>query len=110
MDVVLVDEQGQPIGVAPKNMVHTAETPLHLAFSCHVLNGDGEVLMTRRALSKKNLARGMDQFFLRSPHVRRKYHRRTNTPRTGGTRCHAREGKHRITRFQISCRRCQRCS
>lgn len=53
MDVVLVDEQGQPVGSAPKNIVHTAETPLHLAFSCHVLNGDGEVLMTRRALSKK---------------------------------------------------------
>lgn len=35
-------------------------------------------------LEQENLARGMDQFFLWSPHARRKYHRRTNTPRTGG--------------------------
>lgn len=32
--------------------MHTAETPLHLAFSCHVYNAEGLVLVTRRALSK----------------------------------------------------------
>lgn len=50
--VVLVDEDGNPIGTAPKDTVHTHETPLHLAFSCYVLNSDGHLLITRRALGK----------------------------------------------------------
>ncbi len=50
--VVLVDDDGQPIGVADKVAVHSTETPLHLAFSCHVYDGAGRVLVTRRALSK----------------------------------------------------------
>ena len=50
--VVLLDDAGQPIGVADKLLVHTQTTPLHLAFSCHVYNPDGHVLVTRRALSK----------------------------------------------------------
>lgn len=52
--VVLVDDDGTPIGTADKATVHTADTPLHLAFSCHVRRAsDGAWLMTRRALSKK---------------------------------------------------------
>jgi isopentenyl-diphosphate delta-isomerase len=50
--VVLVDDHGTPVGSAEKGVVHTAETPLHLAFSCHVYNPEGLVLVTRRALSK----------------------------------------------------------
>jgi isopentenyl-diphosphate delta-isomerase len=50
--VVLVDDAGTPIGTADKVAVHTADTPLHLAFSCHVYSPAGEVLVTRRALSK----------------------------------------------------------
>lgn len=50
--VVLVDDDGRDIGAADKATVHTAETPLHLAFSCHVYRPDGRVLVTRRALSK----------------------------------------------------------
>ncbi len=50
--VVLLDDAGNPIGVADKIAVHTADTALHLAFSCHVYNPAGEVLVTRRALSK----------------------------------------------------------
>jgi len=50
--VVLLDDAGTPIGVADKLGVHTADTALHLAFSCHVYNEDGLVLVTRRALSK----------------------------------------------------------
>jgi isopentenyl-diphosphate delta-isomerase len=51
--VVLLDESGEPIGTAPKSTVHGAETPLHLAFSCHLRDGDGRLLVTRRALSKR---------------------------------------------------------
>ncbi|KGJ82869.1 isopentenyl-diphosphate delta-isomerase [Cryobacterium roopkundense] len=51
--VVLLDEDGREIGTAPKYSVHSTDTPLHLAFSCHVFNSVGEVLVTRRALGKK---------------------------------------------------------
>jgi isopentenyl-diphosphate delta-isomerase len=51
--VVLVDEDGTVVGTAPKATVHTVDTPRHLAFSCHVTNAAGEILITRRALSKK---------------------------------------------------------
>lgn len=50
--VVLLDEAGTPSGTAPKAGVHTTDTPLHLAFSCHVLDEGGRVLVTRRALGK----------------------------------------------------------
>jgi len=50
--VVLVSDDGTPVGVADKIAVHTTETALHLAFSCHVFNERGEVLVTRRALEK----------------------------------------------------------
>ncbi len=50
--VVLLDDAGHPVGVADKLLVHTENTALHLAFSCHVYNPDGQVLVTRRALSK----------------------------------------------------------
>ena len=51
--VVLVDDEGRAIGTAPKSSVHGTDTALHLAFSCHVLNDQGQVLVTRRALDKK---------------------------------------------------------
>ncbi|MFB8387114.1 isopentenyl-diphosphate Delta-isomerase [Microbacterium sp. NPDC055910] len=51
--VVLLDDDGEAIGTAPKSSVHGTETALHLAFSCHVLNDEGQVLVTRRALDKK---------------------------------------------------------
>ncbi|MCR2812045.1 isopentenyl-diphosphate Delta-isomerase [Microbacterium sp. zg.Y1084] len=51
--VVLLDDDGREIGTAPKASVHGTDTALHLAFSCHVLNDEGQVLVTRRALDKK---------------------------------------------------------
>jgi isopentenyl-diphosphate delta-isomerase len=51
--VILLDEAGSPVGTAEKSDVHTTSTPLHLAFSCHIFNSEGKVLITRRALEKK---------------------------------------------------------
>lgn len=51
--VVLAGEDGNPVGTAEKSIIHTADTPLHFAFSCFLLNSEGQLLMTRRALSKK---------------------------------------------------------
>ena len=51
--VVLADSEGNAIGTAPKATVHTKDTPLHFAFSTYILNPRGELLVTRRALSKK---------------------------------------------------------
>jgi len=51
--VVLLDDSGRPIGETPKEAVHTQETPLHLAFSCYLLNDLGELLLTRRSPEKQ---------------------------------------------------------
>jgi isopentenyl-diphosphate delta-isomerase len=51
--VVLLDEERTPIGSELKHLVHSATTPLHLAFSCHVLNAAGQVLVSRRSLAKR---------------------------------------------------------
>ena len=51
--VVLTDVHGVAIGTAPKATVHTAVTPSHRAFSSFLFNAQGELLITKRALSKK---------------------------------------------------------
>lgn len=50
--IVLADEDGTPIGTAGKLSSHHADTPLHLAFSCYVFDGDGRFLVTRRSTGK----------------------------------------------------------
>ena len=52
--VVLLTEDGVPSGSADKERVHGERTPLHLAFSCHLSNRAGELLVTRRALGKRS--------------------------------------------------------
>lgn len=52
--VVLVDNDGVDIGAADRSSVHTAETPLHRAFSLYLMDEEGRLLLTRRALSKRS--------------------------------------------------------
>jgi isopentenyl-diphosphate delta-isomerase type 1 len=51
--IVLVDDNGTPVGVAPKLESHNAETKLHLAFSIFLFNSRGQVLLQQRAMTKK---------------------------------------------------------
>jgi isopentenyl-diphosphate delta-isomerase len=51
--VVLLDDNGEPCGSAPKAEVHHANTPRHLAFSCWVVDDLGRTLLTRRAATKR---------------------------------------------------------
>ena len=51
--IVLVDDQNRQIGVAEKLSSHHANTPLHRAFSCYVFNDKNQLLVSRRAESKK---------------------------------------------------------
>lgn len=50
--VVLLDEGGNPVGQHPKARVHHDDTPLHLAFSIFLFDGQGRTLFQRRALPK----------------------------------------------------------
>lgn len=51
--VVLLDAMGLPIGTMRKDRVHTADTPLHSAFSIFLFDGKGRMLVQQRAHSKK---------------------------------------------------------
>ena len=51
--VVLLDAAGRAIGTADKGRVHGSQTPRHLAFSAYLLTPEGDLLVTRRARSKR---------------------------------------------------------
>lgn len=51
--MVLLNEDGRPSGTLPKHLTHHGNTPLHLGFSCYVLDGAGRLLVTRRAVGKR---------------------------------------------------------
>ncbi len=50
--VVLVDKHNNELGTMPKATVHTANTPLHRAFSLFLFNDQGEVLLQQRSSKK----------------------------------------------------------
>ena len=50
--MILLDPTGRPRGTAPKRTVHGPDTPLHLGFSCHLVDRLGRVLVTQRAATK----------------------------------------------------------
>lgn len=52
-EIVLLSETDEAIGTAPKVPSHHADTPYHLAFSCFLVDTEGKVLITRRALGKR---------------------------------------------------------
>lgn len=52
--VVLIDENGYPIGSCSRSSVHGRTTPRHLGFSCWIIDTRGHLLMTRRGLNKRS--------------------------------------------------------
>lgn len=50
--IVLLSPAGEAIGRAPKLASHHLDTPLHLAFSCYLVDDAGQVLVTQRAQGK----------------------------------------------------------
>ena len=69
--VVLLDEWGTARGTIAKRDAHHASTPLHLAFSCYVVDAAGRVLLTRPRGDEEDLAIGVDQRVLRPSPCRR---------------------------------------
>jgi isopentenyl-diphosphate delta-isomerase len=53
MMIVLASAAGEPIATLPKPQVHTASTPVHLAFSVFVFDEGGRLLIQQRAWTKK---------------------------------------------------------
>ncbi|MBC2607127.1 isopentenyl-diphosphate Delta-isomerase [Pelagicoccus albus] len=54
--VVLLDDDYEQIGTLSKDIAHTGETPLHLAFSLFLFDSRGRLLVQQRARSKMTWA------------------------------------------------------
>ncbi|MFE9103180.1 isopentenyl-diphosphate Delta-isomerase [Actinomadura geliboluensis] len=52
-EIVLLNADDEAVGTAPKSSSHHENTPYHLAFSCYVVDTEGRVLITQRALDKR---------------------------------------------------------
>jgi isopentenyl-diphosphate delta-isomerase len=52
-EIVLLMADDEAVGTAPKSASHHRGTPYHLAFSCYVVDTEGRVLITQRALGKR---------------------------------------------------------
>jgi isopentenyl-diphosphate delta-isomerase len=52
-EIVLVNNQNEVLGTAPKISSHNANTPLHRAFSVFLFNKKGELLLQQRSRTKK---------------------------------------------------------
>ncbi len=52
VDLILVDNDDSEIGVSEKYAAHRHPTKLHRAFSVFILNGDGQMLIHKRAKEK----------------------------------------------------------
>ncbi|RFS82812.1 isopentenyl-diphosphate Delta-isomerase [Actinomadura spongiicola] len=52
-EIVLLNADDEAVGTAPKHASHHTDTPYHLAFSCYVVDTEGRVLITQRALGKR---------------------------------------------------------
>src|SRR5437868_11611011 len=52
-EIVLLNAEDEAVGTAPKAESHHRDTPYHLAFSCYVVDMEGRVLITQRALGKR---------------------------------------------------------
>lgn len=55
--IVLVDEQNNVLGTAPKLATHTHNTPLHRGFSVFLFNNQGQLLLQQRSSKKKTWPR-----------------------------------------------------
>lgn len=53
-EVELVDDEGNTVGTLDRAAVHGRVTPRHRAFSVYLVDEDGRVLITRRALGKRS--------------------------------------------------------
>src|SRR5438067_12237108 len=52
-EVVLVNEQNEPVGTSEKLVTHNSQTPLHRGFSVFLFNTNGELLLQQRSSKKK---------------------------------------------------------